>query len=201
MFGDIPGVRFEEIESYADPLRNDKAKQNARHKVAIGVPNMSIFSIGARSEAMPDPSDGHIWFSPIIPRSGEAIIKAHEVFTKAARELNITSAPIGVTNVPQTWQYRTYVYLFPVFILRSDKAQNRKSVQDFNNLIRIGAEHGWTEYRTTPAFQDAVAKTYSFNDNMLLRFQEQLKDAVDPEGIMAPGRGGIWPRRYREGTR
>lgn len=201
LFGDIPGVRFDVIESYAAPLRSDTVKRTARHKVALGIPNMSIFSIGARSAAVPQPGDGHIWFSPIIPRSGEAMMKAHEVFSRAARELGITSAPIGVTNVPQTWQYRTYVYLFPLFISRSDKAHNKKAMSDFRALIRIAAENGWTEYRTTPVFQDAVARTYSFNNNQLLRFQEQLKDAVDPNGIMAPGRCGIWPSRYREGAK
>ncbi|MGY0632802.1 FAD-binding oxidoreductase [Luteimonas sp. A478] len=201
LFGDIPGVQFEQIESYADPLRNEAATSGVRHKVAIGVPDMSIFSIGARSDAMPEPGDGHVWFSPIIARSGESFIRAHEVFRKAAQELKITSAPIGVTNVPQTWQYRTYVYLFPVFVSRSDKAHNSKAVQDFYDLIRIAADQGWTEYRTAPVFQDAVAGTYSYNNNMLLRFQEQLKDAADPEGIIAPGRGGIWPRRYREGAK
>jgi 4-cresol dehydrogenase (hydroxylating) len=25
-----------------------------------------------------------------------------------------------------------------------------------------------------------------------------MKDAVDPNGILSPGRGGIWPRRYRK---
>jgi 4-cresol dehydrogenase (hydroxylating) len=47
-------------------------------------------------------------------------------------------------------------------------------------------------------FQDQVAKTYSFNDNSLLHFQELLKDAADPNGIIAPGRGGVWPKRLRE---
>lgn len=198
LFGDIPDVKFEEIENYPDPLRNQEAVSKVRHKVALGIPNMSIFSIGARAAAMPQPSDGHVWFSPIVARSGESFMRAHEIFRNAARELNITSAPIGVTNVPQTWQYRTYVYLFPVFVSRSDREHNRKAVQDFRNLIRIAADHGWTEYRTAPTFQNAVAGTYSFNNNILMRFQEQLKDTVDPEGIMAPGRGGIWPRRYRE---
>ncbi len=45
-----------------------------------------------------------------------------------------------------------------------------------------------------------MAATYSFNNNILLRFQERLKDVIDPHGIMAPGRGGIWPKRYREGA-
>lgn len=30
-----------------------------------------------------------------------------------------------------------------------------------------------------------------------MRFNESLKDALDPAGIMAPGRNGIWPKSYR----
>lgn len=196
-FADIPGVQLEQLESYSLPIAK-KDQQKLRHQVALGIPNMSIFSIGARSEAMPNPDDGHAWFAPIVPRNGKAFIKAHEVFCKAAKELGLTSAPIARTNVPQTWQYRSYIYLFPFFISRSDKEQNRKAVDQFITLVKLAAEHGWTEYRTAPIFQDIVASTYSFNNNALLRFQSLLKDTVDPNGIIAPGRGGIWPKRYRE---
>lgn len=30
-----------------------------------------------------------------------------------------------------------------------------------------------------------------------MRFNEMLKDALDPKGVLSPGRCGIWPRRYR----
>src|SRR5690606_10620431 len=42
LFGDIPDVKFEEIENYPDPLRNQEAVSKVRHKVALGIPNMSI---------------------------------------------------------------------------------------------------------------------------------------------------------------
>ena len=61
------------------------------------------------------------------------------------------------------------------------------------------AEHGWVGYRTNPAFQDLLISKYSFNNHALLRFQEKLKDAVDPNGIMAPGRYGLWPPAMRKG--
>lgn len=193
----IKGMTFEELESYPLPM-DDVTKDKLRHKVALGIPNMSIFSIGARSKVMPEPSDGHAWFSPIIPRSGEALIQAHEVFAQAAKDLGLTTAPVGCTTNPQTWQYRTFVFLFPFFISRTNKEQNRQVREIFPKLVELAARHGWTEYRTAPAFQDLVAGTYSFNNNVLLRFQNALKDAIDPDGIIAPGRGGIWPKRYRE---
>jgi 4-cresol dehydrogenase (hydroxylating) len=45
---------------------------------------------------------------------------------------------------------------------------------------------------------DFVMDAYSFNNHALRRFCETLKDAVDPNGIIAAGRGGIWPRHLRE---
>jgi len=34
-------------------------------------------------------------------------------------------------------------------------------------------------------------------EGALRRFNECVKDALDPNGILAPGRNGIWPRRWR----
>lgn len=45
---------------------------------------------------------------------------------------------------------------------------------------------------------DQVAATYGANDQIQLRFAEALKDAIDKNGIMAPGKSGIWPKRYRD---
>jgi 4-cresol dehydrogenase (hydroxylating) len=45
---------------------------------------------------------------------------------------------------------------------------------------------------------DEVAKAYSFNNHALLRLHETLKDALDPNGILAPGKSGIWPKHMRK---
>ena len=78
-----------------------------------------------------------------------------------------------------------------------DPKVNEASVSAFHELIMIAAEHGWGEYRTPPIFQDQVMSVYSYNNNALLRFHEVVKDAVDPKGILSPGRYGIWPRHLR----
>jgi 4-cresol dehydrogenase (hydroxylating) len=48
-------------------------------------------------------------------------------------------------------------------------------------------------------FADTVMDTYSYNNHALRRFCERLKDAADPNGIIAAGRGGIWPKHLRAG--
>jgi len=45
---------------------------------------------------------------------------------------------------------------------------------------------------------DVAAKQYSFGDHAYLRFAETIKDAVDPNGILSPGKQGIWPKTLRE---
>lgn len=64
-------------------------------------------------------------------------------------------------------------------------------------VLTINAKNGWGEYRSEPLLQDKVAAHYNFNDHALRRFNEAMKDAVDPNGILSPGRGGVWPKAYR----
>jgi (+)-pinoresinol hydroxylase len=187
----IPGAAFTDGELFRMPLSPEQ--QERAHKVAFGIPNLSIFFIGARSETNPNPTEGHMWFSPIIPRTGEAVFEAQRVLGEAARELGLPMSPL---SVPSTYWRRAFIFIFG-FPITHDPATNRKNRDAFKRMIRICADHGWGEYRTAPAFQEAVMDTYSFGDHALLRFHETLKDAVDPNGVLSAGRYGIWPKHLR----
>ncbi|WBL19344.1 FAD-linked oxidase C-terminal domain-containing protein [Citricoccus sp. NR2] len=65
-------------------------------------------------------------------------------------------------------------------------------------LVDEATAEGYGQYRTHLALMDQVMKTFDFNDNVLLRFSERIKDALDPNSIMAPGKSGIWGARYRD---
>jgi hypothetical protein len=80
---------------------------------------------------------------------------------------------------------------------RDDPKQRSKALEVMRFLIDEAAEKGYGEYRTHLLLSDQVAGTYSWNDNALMKFNEKLKDCLDPNGILAPGRSGIWPARYR----
>ena len=165
--------------------------------VAFGIPSLATFALTARSERNPDGSDGHLFFSPVIPKSGEALLKFQRAMWNALGEMGMPRQ-IGPFTVPNTWMFHSFAVIVVFLISRSDPAENAKVRETFRHLIRVAAENGWGEYRTAPIFQDDVRATYSFNDNALLKFHETLKDAADPKGILAAGRGGIWPRHLRK---
>src|SRR4029077_15883734 len=80
---------------------------------------------------------------------------------------------------------------------RNDPEGNRKGLALYNALVNNLAAAGYGQTRSNIYTQKMAAAQYSFNNNVLMRFREALKDAADPNGIVAPGRYGLWPKRLR----
>ena len=68
----------------------------------------------------------------------------------------------------------------------------------FDALISETAKAGYGEYRTHLDYMDLVADSYDWNGGALGKLNEKVKNALDPNGILAPGKSGIWPARYRK---
>jgi (+)-pinoresinol hydroxylase len=192
----IPGATFELREQYKFPL-SEEQKAKVEYPAYFGIPSLRTFVIGARSPLNPsNPTSGHMWFSPIIPRSGEAVLEANDVFRQASRELGIQM--LTPFSLPVTCWEHSFIFITAFSVFR-DPAVNKKNRDAFRRLVEIAAQHGWGEYRTATSFYDDVMRVYSFNDHSLLRLHETIKDAVDPNGILSAGRYGIWPKHLRRG--
>jgi (+)-pinoresinol hydroxylase len=194
-FAKIPGAVFTE----GALIRTDDAAAMARvRKVNFGIPDLSTFNMLGRNQANPDPPGGHMGFSPILPRTGEALQEFAKFYADNLQAISEGGAlrfqgPVYMTN----WD-RTLVALI-MFPIGKDKAMNAKMRAAFEKWVRLAADRGWAEYRAPAAFQDLVAKTYSFNNGSLTRMRETIKDALDPNGILSPGRYGVWPKNLRKG--
>jgi len=79
---------------------------------------------------------------------------------------------------------------------RKDPDSCRRAHWVISTLIDDAAKMGWGEYRTHIALMDQIADTYNFNDGAMGKLNQQIKDALDPKGILAPGKNGIWPKNY-----
>ncbi len=195
-FEQIDGCTFSESELIMTQGPGEEAPAGVR-LVNFGVPNLSTFSLLGRSPFQPNPAGGHIGFSPILPRRGEELIRfrdwyrANSAEASQGEDLGIIG-PVFMTN----WE-RSLVGLI-MFPVAKDAGYNSRIRAAFERWVELAAAEGWVEYRAPTVYQDLVAQTYSYNDNALKRMQEKIKDAVDPNGILAAGRYGVWPKHLRD---
>ena len=194
-FARIDGAKFAIVDQVKLPV--DAQQATKYHEPELGVPSLRAFSIGARTPWTPTPSKGHMWFSPIIPRTGAAIIEANRVFSEAAKSLGM---PLFTTfTLPACFWERSFIFILATPVTEDPKT-NKRYREGFKKLIEVGGQHGWGEYRTAPVFQKSVMDVYSFNNHALQRFHATLKDAIDPNGILSAGRYDIWPKHLRGKT-
>jgi 4-cresol dehydrogenase (hydroxylating) len=138
-------------------------------------------------------------FLAVVPRTADAFMRAQKVLYDSQIEVG---APWATTpyQPPLCWFPRTFLIGAPtVSLFKGDPQANRKARTLYAAYVKNMAAAGFAPYRTSPAMQDLLASQFSHGGHALLRFQERLKDAADPNGIIAPGRYGIWPKALRQG--
>ncbi|KAH8652730.1 putative D-lactate dehydrogenase [Tricladium varicosporioides] len=136
------------------------------------------------------PNGAHLFFSPITKISGDDAMLQYRVTKKRCQEAGFDF--IGTFVVGMREMHHIVCIVFD----REDVESKRKAHWLIRTLIQDCAEHGWGEYRTHLALMDQIANTYNFNNNAQMKLNETIKNALDPKGILAPGKNGIWPKSY-----
>jgi 4-cresol dehydrogenase (hydroxylating) len=154
----------------------------------IPVPSLGALSVG---DWLGGPG-AHLTFSPVSVFTGAEAWKQYTTIRALFEEAGFDYYG-GFTAGPRYLNHITMI-LFN----RGDEEMMARANKLFVRLIETAARNGWGEYRTHTLWYDDVAKSYGFNNNALLRWNETVKDAVDPKGIIAPGKMGIWPKAYRD---
>ncbi|MEL1249099.1 FAD-binding oxidoreductase [Aurantiacibacter gilvus] len=135
---------------------------------------------------------GHLTFSPVSVFSGEEAWRQYTTVRAMYEDAGFDY--YGGFTAGQRYLNHISMIVFN----RDDEEMTGRANRLFSNLIETAARNGWGEYRTHTLFYDEVARSYDYNNGALRRWNEAVKDAVDPHGIIAPGKMGIWPRAYRE---
>jgi 4-cresol dehydrogenase (hydroxylating) len=93
---------------------------------------------------------------------------------------------------------RATTYINVIAFDTKNEEQVRKSYDLAKKMVALAGKQGYGEYRAHLSFMDLATDQYGFNDHAARRFNETIKDTLDPNGIIAPGKSGIWGRRMRE---
>lgn len=134
---------------------------------------------------------GHVSFSPVLPQSGRAAMEQFRRTYDRYNEFGLDFHPgfnLGerhMTNINQ------------IMFDRDDPDMRDRADKLFRALVSDARALGYSEYRAHISYMDLIAETFDFNNGAHRRLNEVVKDALDPNGILAPGKSGIWPARYR----
>jgi 4-cresol dehydrogenase (hydroxylating) len=180
-FSSIPGAKF----YFAQDRPPDSVLAHRAERMS-GVPGLADMKL---LEWVPN--GGHINFSPISPASGADAMRQFEMVRRRCHEYGqdyLGDLIVGVREL--------HHIVMLVFDTKSDE-RKRATRELCRVLVDDAAAAGYGEYRTHLCMMDQIASTYDFNDGALMRLNEKLKDALDPHGIVAPGKQGIWPAHLR----
>ena len=202
-FSAIEGVKF----FFPEDIK-ENCVLHTRHKTLQGIPTFDELKWIDWI-----PNGAHLFFSPITKVSGEDAILQYSVTKKRVIESGldfIGTFTVGMREMRKTLlnhcQLKKLIFLSEIDHIvcivfnRKDEDEKRRAHSLIKILIADCAAHGWGEYRTHLALMDQIAGTYNWNNNILMRFNETIKNALDPKGILAPGKNGIWPTNYARTT-
>lgn len=187
-FTEIPGARFEskkwDVRAHTP---EEFTAAIGSESVQGGVP--SLFALEVLKYRGED--GGHIGFSPILAPNGKEAVKLANLVGRLCHELGFDYYGGFSFGHRHLWSV--------MMILYDKKNDGHRAQVDrlFRRLVKEAGELGFAEYRAHVAYMDLVGEQYDFNGHALRRFAETLKDAVDPNGILAPGKQGIWPQAMR----
>ncbi|MDJ1371905.1 FAD-binding oxidoreductase [Gulosibacter molinativorax] len=158
-------------------------------RVQIGVPSLDLYKMAGWAGG---DDGGHVDFAPVIPMTSRKVAEAQTLMRGMCEDAGLDY--LG-GFMPINARSTTFVNLIPFDNRNADQVHTAYATA--KNMVVEAGRRGFGEYRAHYALSEAVVDQFGFNNHIQRRFNEQLKDAIDPNGIIAPGKSGIWGSRLR----
>ncbi|KAH6701318.1 hypothetical protein BKA61DRAFT_681512 [Leptodontidium sp. MPI-SDFR-AT-0119] len=158
----------------------------------LGVGAPSMFAAKLADYNLPADGSGagaHIDVTLILPGEGKVVL---DWFVKMRGLMEAHGAdPFIGCHV-----FDKHILFVQEYVFDKTQAVHRERGRKVLVSILAAAETaGFASYRSHLQHMDAVQNLFSFNRHIYRRFVEQIKAAIDPNGIIAPGKQGIWPQK------
>ncbi len=187
-FSHIPGARVS-ARRYAGDSASDAIEPMDYSQA--GIPSLDLLeAVKWRGGE----EGGHLGFSPVAPLTGQDARRQRDLLRPIMERFGFDYVG-GIILTP-----RSLVQIFELVYDTKDEQQSRDALAACRELVVEAARAGYGEYRAHLDVMDLVADQYDFGDHALRRFNELVKDALDPNGILSPGKQGIWPKAMRQAS-
>lgn len=181
-FAQVKGARFA-----AKQYSGDAVPEGGGDRNLAGVPGMTAF----RMLDWLSGAGAHVDFSPLCPATGRDALRQYSLVKARAAEYGFDYYG-GFTAAG-----RHLHHIFAAIFARDNSDDAQRAGDLLRALMSDARAAGYGMYRSHLLYMDYAAAQYSFNDGALLRLAETVKDALDPQGVLSPGKQGIWPRAWR----
>jgi 4-cresol dehydrogenase (hydroxylating) len=128
---------------------------------------------------------GSAWFGPVLPMRGSDALKSIAL----AKPIFAAFGFDFIGTFAMGYSGRHMNHIMDLLFDHSDTAEMDRAHACFTSLVETFAAAGYAPYRTNIGFMTKVAEIYGPAQQSLNR---RLKRALDPNGILAPGKSGIF---------
>ena len=133
-------------------------------------------------------ADAKKYFDTVFAAIGDAAAKGDETKEQTALAKEILAKYDFDYSPAYAVGGRELHHLIFLLFDKSDPIEEKKADDCLREMITRFGEKGWAAYRTGVSTMDLVAQQYGEANN---RLNAKIKQALDPNHILAPGKQGI----------
>lgn len=126
---------------------------------------------------------GSMWFAPVVQAKGSETKAQMDLATSILNEYGLDYVAEFIVGM------RDMHHVVDVLFDRSDPEETRKAHECFGKLLSEFGKRGYAVYRVNTGFMEEAANLYG---KVKRDVDQKLKRALDPNGIIAPGKSGIY---------
>jgi 4-cresol dehydrogenase (hydroxylating) len=180
-FAALPDAEVEPVRYAGDQVA--ERSTDMLERVMAGIPSLDALEV-VRLQG--GEHGGQLDFSPVGPLTGADALALCELVRSHVEAEGFPYSP-GLIVTP-----RSIVHTSHMPFDTHDEERVRAAFDLYPRLAAAATAAGYGIYRSHTRFMDTVADQYAFNAGALHRLNETLKDALDPAGVLSPGKQGIW---------